>query len=515
MELMTERYFQKPLRLSHSASNLPDIVQYARSGSSGRFDDIAEGSYPAIYTHRNIRSFAPWRPKSHFSPDRLSYFNDTKSAKSLGPIVNVTGDSLGLHELEGLRIPSIYSAARNALYTRYTPADWTRGNLTRLSNSEQAMKRAEHIRENGERLGVEADDRIKRAQQEVGRLLGQRINDINYMKHELNNEIDALVNEMNKLNESKRIAEKAFAEIENPLHITQECLYHREKRQSTDLVHDQPEKALLKEIDGIKICQEQIKNIINRATAQLSLCRSVQHELEQDSSDKFRALQLDQLAHQLRNSSANIALYGDIEKLEKWMSVPEKWAEHTSANLKRSQAERAASRSIREAIEHCLGSTFSKIRDLWSSTNACLSQRIQETMEAKNRIQVQLEKINQELFDVEKNMEYLKRCIADKQAPLKVARTRLDLRNRRPNIELCHDDPHERLLREIGELQESIDQLIQQLNNTQIIHQDLLNNKSRLEMDLSIKTNSIYIDREKCLGLRKTFPMNPSLIAPV
>ncbi|VDP34165.1 unnamed protein product, partial [Schistosoma mattheei] len=177
-----------------------------------------------------------------------------------------------------------------------------------------------------------------------------------------------------------------------------------------------------------------------------SLCRSVQHELEQDSSDKFRALQLDQLAHQLRNSSANIALYGDIEKLEKWMSVPEKWAEHTSANLKRSQAERAASRSIREAIEHCLGATFSKIRDLWSSSNACLSQRIQETMEAKNRIQ-----INQELFDVEKNMEYLKRCIADKQAPLKVARTRLDLRNRRPNIELCHDDPHERHIVNIEE----------------------------------------------------------------
>lgn len=34
-------------------------------------------------------------------------------------------------------------------------------------------------------------------------------------------------------------------------------------------------------------------------------------------------------------------------------------------------------------------------------------------------------------------------------------------------------------------------------------------------MDLSIKANSIYIDREKCLGLRKTFPMNPALIAPV
>ncbi|TNN14784.1 Tektin-3 [Schistosoma japonicum] len=512
---MTERYFQKPLRLSHSASNIPDIL--GSSGVSGymtKFDDPKEVSYPAIYTQRNVKSFAPWRPKSHFSPDRISYFNGVKSAKPLGPVVNVIGDTGGLHELEGLKIPSIYSAARNALYTRYTPADWNKGNFTQLTNSEQAMKRAECIRESGQRLGIEADDRVRRAQQEVSKLLGQRINDINYMKHELSNEIDALVNEMNKLNESKRIAEKSFAEIENPLHITQECLYHREKRQSTDLVHDQPEIALLKEIDGIKSCQDQIKNIINRATAQLSICRSVQHELEQDSSDKFRALQLDQLAHQLRNSSANIALYGDIEKFEKWMSVPEKWAEHTSANLKRSQAERATSRSIREAIEHCLGTTFSRIRDLWSSTNACLSQRIQETMEAKNRIQIQLEKVNQELFDVEKNIEYLKRCIVDKQAPLKVARTRLDLRNRRPNIELCHDDPHGRLLREIAELQESVDQLVSQLTDTQRIHQDLLNIKSRLEVDLSIKANSLYIDREKCLGSRKTFPMNPALIAP-
>ncbi|CAH8864791.1 unnamed protein product [Trichobilharzia szidati] len=443
MELLTERYFQKPLRLSHSTSNLPDILKSSTSRYAEKFDDLTEGSFPALYTHRSVKSFAPWRPKSHFSPDRLSYHNGIQSSR-LGPIVNVMGETSRLHELEGLKIPSIYSAARNALYTRYTPADWNKGNALQLTNSEQARKRAEYIRENGTRLGIESEDRVRRAQQEVSKLLGQRINDINYMKHELHNELDALVNEMNKLIEAKRIAEKAYAETENPLHITQECLYHREKRQSTDLVHDQPEIALLKEIDSIKSCQDQIKNVINRATAQIGLCRAVQHELEQDSSDKFKALQLDQLAHQLRNSSANISMYGDIEKFEKWMSVPEKWVEHTSANLKRSQAERATSQSIREEIEHCLGSVFSRIRDIWSSTNASLSQRVQEIMDAKNRVQIQLEKVNQEIFDVEKNMEYLKKCIADKQAPLKVARTRLELRNRRPNIELCHDDPHGR-----------------------------------------------------------------------
>ena len=38
---------------------------------------------------------------------------------------------------------------------------------------------------------------------------------------------------------------------------------------------------------------------------------------------------------------------------------------------------------------------------------------------------------------------------------------------------------------------------------------DLLKAKSALEHDLSVKNNSLFIDREKCLGIRKTFPMAP------
>ena len=55
-----------------------------------------------------------------------------------------------------------------------------------------------------------------------------------------------MVTEINNLLESKRILERALAETENPLHISQECLYNREKRQAIDLVHDHVEKELIK-----------------------------------------------------------------------------------------------------------------------------------------------------------------------------------------------------------------------------------------------------------------------------
>jgi tektin-3 len=52
--------------------------------------------------------------------------------------------------------------------------------------------------------------------------------------------------------------------------------------------------------------------------------------------------------------------------------------------------------------------------------------------------------IQQEIFDVEKNMELLRKAIVDKSNPLKVAHTRLEARTHRRDIELCRDDAQTR-----------------------------------------------------------------------
>ena len=40
---------------------------------------------------------------------------------------------------------------------------------------------------------------------------------------------------------------------------------------------------------------------------------------------------------------------------------------------------------------------------------------------------------------MEKNIELLKKCIQDKEAPMQVAQTRLATRICRPNVEACRD----------------------------------------------------------------------------
>ena len=46
---------------------------------------------------------------------------------------------------------------------------------------------------------------------------------------------------------------------------------------------------------------------------------------------------------------------------------------------------------------------------------------------------------NNEIRDMDRTVDLLKQAIHDKEAPMKVAQTRLDERCRRINVELCND----------------------------------------------------------------------------
>lgn len=195
------------------------------------------------------------------------------------------------------------------------------------------------------------------------------------------------------------------------------------------------------------------------------------------------------------------------------VSVPESWAKFSNDNIQRSQSERAASKQMRNEIESVLNSCANEMWQEWNSVNVALNQRIQETTDARNRLQTHLSKVLQEIFDMEKNIELLKKAIQDKQAPMQVAQTRLDTRTRRPNVELCRDPVQHRLVEEVGEISETVESLQAKLRMAENSLQELLRTKASLEQDLSIKNNSLFIDREKCLGMRKTFPMSPRVVS--
>uniref|UniRef100_UPI0037E73B5F tektin-3 n=1 Tax=Semicossyphus pulcher TaxID=241346 RepID=UPI0037E73B5F len=471
------------------------------------------------------------RPKtSHFLPaisTMASSYRNTQPALAMNPSANLwrtnsyyksgrnapISSSLQRENLDLVRAKTMfYPSNRTSLSTRYTPDDWYRSNQSNYRESESSRNSAERLRRDTIRLMQDKEQLTRRTQETTSKNIGERLNDIVFWKSELSHEIDSMVTEIAALAEVKRRLERALAETEGPLQVSQECLYHREKRMSIDLVHDDVEKDLIKEVEVIKSCQERMRRHLDRAVAQLASNRAAQHELERDISDKVRAQRIDDRCHHLRNTSDGIGYYRGIERLDPSLSLPDSWSKFTDDNILLSQSERASSHKLRDEIEILLNTTSNEMWNQFNNANVAFTNRISETADAKNSLQTHLAKTLQEIFQTEMLIETLKKALRDKECPLKVAQTRLEERTRRPNVELCRDNPHHRLVGEVREIEDTIHKLQERLMEAESTLQTLVKTKVTLEHDLSIKANSLFLDQERCMSMRKSFPSMPRLV---
>ncbi|XP_039266064.2 tektin-3-like [Styela clava] len=439
----------------------------------------------------------PWRPSTYY---KVAQVNPT-----LNPMNRTFPSTLD-------KIPPLSASNRTALFTRYTPDDWFKSNITNYKTSESWRNSAERLRADTARMVQDKEQLTFRTQQESSKNLGERVSDITFWKSELQHEIENQIAETNALTEVKKRLERGLAETEGPLQVAQECLYHRERRQGIDLVHDDVERNLLREVDVIKSCQERMRRHIDRAIAQLSNNRAAQHELERDHSDKFSALRIDGRCHYYRNTSDGIAFHRGVEKVDATVSVPETWAKFSDDNVLRSQSERAASAKLRDDIENLLNATSNEMWTQFNNVNVSFTNRVAETADAKNKLQMHLAKTLQEMFSTEQTIAHLRRAIQEKDSPMRVAQTRLDERTRRPNVELCRDPSQMRLVSEVHTIDETINTLKIRLREAEDTLQGLVHTKASLEHDLAVKANSLFIDQEKCMGMRKTFPSTPRLV---
>uniref|UniRef100_A0A8C8YPX3 Tektin n=1 Tax=Prolemur simus TaxID=1328070 RepID=A0A8C8YPX3_PROSS len=411
-----------------------------------------------------------------------------------------------------LRPSTILPTLRSALFCRYTPKDWDRSNQLQLLGAEASRLWAGRLGGDSMRLMQDKDQLTRQMQEGTSRNLGQRLSDIGFWKSELSYELERLVTENHSMDTVKKRMECAADQIDCPLQVALECLYLRENRIGIDLVHDNVEKNLIREVDLLKCCQERMRKLAQRIDMQMRDNRNAQQELEKDLKDKSSAQFIDEKCFNLRNTSDCISFFHGVEKVDGTISVPETWAKFTNDNIRHSQNMRANSIRLREEAEHLFETLSDQMWKQFTDTNLAFNARISEVMDVKNKLQTQLAKTLQEIFQAENTMMLLERAIMAKECPLKVAQTRLECRTRRPNVELCRDVPQFKLMNEVCTIDDTLQTLKMRLQETQDTLQLLVMTKSRLEHELAIKANTLCIDKEKCMGMRKAFPCTPRLV---
>lgn len=387
---------------------------------------------------------------------------------------------------------------------RFTHPEWTTSNLTKYSNAEVERAAAERLVDESKRLADETEKRTDKTQRDVNKKFEQRLDDIKYWKKELDDKLNDLAVEIDNLGAFKTRVEKALEATAEPLHIARQCLANREKRTSIDLVHDDVQKQLIKEVETIEGVQALLRRTLEQSIEQIRLNKKAKYQLEKDLKDKFDAVNIDEYCAELRNNSAGLKFKEGAAKIEANSVSPDDWQDYSDANINKAERERQSSVDLRSLIDGILQQTSNDMRKQCSEVNVAFQKRINETKDAKSKMEDHLNKVLGQIKEIEENISRLQKAIGDKEQPMKLAQTRLDTRTERPNVELCRDQVQYRLIAEVGEIESSVLQLQERLKQTEDSLKGLIRNELALEEDIAIKSNTLFIDEVECMGMRKS-----------
>ncbi|KAM4795393.1 tektin-1 [Rhinophrynus dorsalis] len=391
---------------------------------------------------------------------------------------------------------------------KFLPKEWDIANKTRYTNAELQRSRSERLVAESQRLVEEVEKTTQKSQKDVNKKLEQRLEEIQFWKKELDNKLEDTVSEIEQLLAYKIRLEKALESCKEPLSIAQQCLLEREKRIGIDLVHDEVERELIKEVEVIQGVMALLQRTLEQITEQIRLCRSSNYSLKKDLKDKFQALKIDNHCSTLTNNAPDIGYSANVVSIQGNSVTPHEWEDFSNTNIVKAEKQRNNAKALRSLTDSILSETANDMRKQCDSVNFSLKNRVQETKEAKNKLELHLAKVMDEISAQEKNIESLKKAIMDKEGPIKVSQTRLETRTLRPNVEQCRDPVQYRLLSELQEITTNVERLRETLSQAENELKGLIRNQLSLEEEIQVKENTIYIDEVICMQMREAISIN-------
>ncbi|NWR88323.1 TEKT4 protein, partial [Furnarius figulus] len=391
---------------------------------------------------------------------------------------------------------------------KYQLPEWHRRNAKVYNQAYTVGEESERDCAESKHLSKHAACCAQRAQQYSKATLGQRLQDIHFWRVELQKEIMELDAETNLLVAQKLRLQRALDATEVPYGIVTDNLQCRERRQPPDLVIDEVERQLLKEADLLRNIRDLLKRTIIQATNQIRSNRIQKECCELDWSDKVQTYHIDDKCVGYNNDSTNIQAHPSSVKFEENASTPKTWAQFSHDNIYNAEQEKLASVQLRSLINTIIHDVSEDLRMQRAASNEAFDNHCRELDDAKLKLEQHLEKILKDIGEQEANIVALKQAIRDKETHLKVAQTRLYDRSFRPNVELCKDEAQFRLVSEVEELTVFLEALKRKLMESEQCLKNLEETRMKLEKEIAVKANSIFIDREKCMTFRIRYPVD-------
>ncbi|NWV67539.1 TEKT1 protein, partial [Malurus elegans] len=392
--------------------------------------------------------------------------------------------------------------------SKFRSSEWHTANMMQRASTESQKSKSECMIAESWRLVDEIEKTTQKTQSDVNKKIEQRREEIKFWKQELDNKLEEIVNETEVLLTFKKRLERALQGCREPLVIDRKCLLYRQRRVGIDLVHDEVERELEKEVEVLQGIIALLERTLEQTDEQIRRNRSAKYSLEMDLKDKFMALTIDDYCASLTNDTPGIIYADNAMKLEGNFVSLEDWLDFSNVNVEKADKQKNCSLALRTLIDGILSQTANDMRKQCEMVNAAFRNWVREVKDAKHKLETLLAMVMDEIASQEKNIAALKKAIADKEGPVKVAQTRLEARNHRPNVELCFDTVHCSLMSEVQEITKNIQRLKDALAQAEIDLKALSRRQLSLEEEIKVKENTLYIDEVLCMQMRESICIN-------
>ncbi|XP_012868660.1 PREDICTED: tektin-1 [Dipodomys ordii] len=389
---------------------------------------------------------------------------------------------------------------------KFLPSEWQTINKNHYHKAEAQRCRSERLVVESQRLVEEINKSTRRSQCDSDKKLEQRLQELKFWRQELEDKLQQLVHETDDLLTYKTRLEKALKSFKEPLQITEMCLAYREKRVGTDLVHDEVEQELLKEVEIVQGVMSLLTRTLEETTEQIRLNRSAKYNLEKDLKDKFTALTIEDICFSINNNSPNIRYSENSLKVEPNSVSLEDWLEFSNTNVEKADKQRNNSLALKAMVDQILCQTANDLRKQCDLVDTAFKTGLKAIKGARDKLSDHLTLVMEEIASQERNIADLEKAILDQEGPAKVAHTRLETRTHRPNIELCCDVAQYRLIQEVDEIACNIARLKEFLHQARVELKGLHQRQLALQEEIQVKEHTIYIDEVLCMHMRQSIP---------
>ncbi|RZC42216.1 tektin-4 [Asbolus verrucosus] len=424
----------------------------------------------------------------------------------IGPWATGRVDWSPLAGLTGTRpVVDKYSIAR------YSEGEWRKHNKDVLDMSAREQHKMNLVDWNGRQCLKQTTADVDKNQEDNTKRLRQREQEVHRWKCELEAEIEAISEEITLTEEQRHRLKQASSVLQLPESIAGECLERRTGRLDTEIIRDEVEVELIKELALTAEIRETFTRTLKDIEAQLLEDKTAKQRLEYDWSDKTVSHEIEALNISLNNNSNTLLFKPGAVIFPEDQSTIEYWTHFTEETLLEAKATRQRSEGLRTTLDAILNNAARDLRTQADKVELALAKRVCCVEEITQKLEFELKKVLRELADVETLMVDLRTAIRRMDLPMKKAQTRLDNRLGRPRVENCRDVPHMGLIEEVKFIKEDIAALQAQLRQAEESQARLITARNELEREIMLKRKSLEIDRGRTQWIRSHYPSAAAL----